>query len=372
MEAKYEVDMLRLKERKWKDVAAAVAESLQAKKYTPKACKERWESLEDGTALIPIELAVDKEARIALREARVAENKRRRTEQKAAVVWALGEKDRKAAERRALMDERDKERQVERARKQAERDEDERIKAEQRAGLEKKRAEQRAIEDAIKEYHEAKRNERKNADAMYIYYTGKKLNGRRDNNLINNGDDETAYSDSDIDMQDSMFDDGDEQAPEMPDLTDAEESFAGGSENETTASCSISARKTEKKRVIKSKKLKVSLETLVNPRSIMDDVELAEVLARRGLRCRAQDETHPQVVARIAAADAEETVPKLKELLAAYFERRKGGREVLVRRLQEYDAASSALGMEGITAIDPDFKKGYEGYRGKFAYALEE
>lgn len=375
MEAKYDVEMLKLKERKWKDISAALADALREKKYTPKACKERWESLEDGTALIPIELDGDPDARKVFREARVAENKRRREEQKAAVIWALGEKDRKQAQRRAILEERERERQAERARKQAERDEDERIKAEQRAGLEKRRAEQRAIEAEIKDYHESKRNERKNADAMYMYYTGKKLNGRRDNNLIKGADDETTYSDPDIDMADSMFDDDEEQEPEMPNLTDAEESSAGESGDEAdklSRSASVSKSKAKGKLPIRNKKTKVTLETLINPRSIMNDAELAEVLARRNLRRRARDETHPEVVARIAAADAEETVPKLKELLGAYFERRKGSREVLIRRLQEYDAAASELGMQTVTAIDPGFKRGYEGYRGKFAYAIED
>lgn len=376
MEARYEVELLRLKERKWKDIATALAESLSVKKYTPKACKERWESLEDGTALIPIELADDTEARHVLREARVAENKRRRAEQRAAVIWTLGEKDRKAAERRALMEEKEKERQAERARKQAERDEDERIKAEQRAGLEEKRAKQRAISDAIKEHHQAKRRERKNADAMYTYYTGKKLNGRRDNSLIKTPNDETTYSDSDIEMEGSLFDD-DEQEPDMPHITDAEESSNGESANEIEASetsrrfASVT-NKTKSKHVLRSKKPKVTLETLVNPRSIMNDAELAAILTRRKLRRRTTDETHAEVVARIAAADAEETVPKLRELLAGYFERRKGTHDVLVRRLQEYDAARSILGEQGVTAIDPEFKKGYEGYRGKFAYAIQE
>lgn len=44
------------------------------------------------------------------------------------------------------------------------------------------------VEAKIKEYHEKKRTERKTADAMYMHYTGKRLNSRRDNNLIKGGD----------------------------------------------------------------------------------------------------------------------------------------------------------------------------------------
>ena len=377
-QARYEIDLLKLKEKKWKDISAHVAESLGVKKYTPKACKERWESPEDGTALLPIELDPDQEHRRELRENRIAENKRRRAEQKEAAIWALGAKDRKAAEKRAILKQRDEAREAAKAVKQAERDEDERIKAEQRAGIEKKRAEQRAIENAIKTYHENKRNERKNVDAMYLYYTGKKLNGRRDANLIKGADDDdTNYdSNSDANMEGFDFDD-DENESDMPDLTDAEEDSAGEFDQAHQFAGRNSgkrhrASRTTPKRAAKSNKTKVTLETLANPRSIMDDAELAEVLARRRLPRRNRGESHAEVVARLAAADASLETTKIKGLLAVYFDRRKGSREVLIRRLQEYDASSSTAGLEGVTADDPEFKAGYEGYSGKFALAQEE
>lgn len=379
MEAKYEVELLKLKERKWKDIAASMAEALREKKYTAKACKERWESLEDGSALIPIELDDDLEHRRVLREARLAENQRRRAEQKAAVLWALGEKDRKLAARRAELAEKDRERQVEKARKQAEKDEEARIKAEQRAGLEKRRAEQRAIQEELKAYHQAQRDERNNADAMYQHFTGKKLNGRRDNNLIKGADDNIVYdSDADTEMADTVLGD-DERESEMPDLTDAEEGSIAepGNNVETmdatpTPSRSRRVTRSKSKHIAKSKKTKVTLETLINPRSIMSYGELDEVLSRRKLPVRGFDEPHAQVVARIAAADATEDSTKLRELLSGYFDYRKATQEILARRLQEYDAASSVLGQEGATALDPEFKRGYEGYQGKFAFALEE
>ena len=352
-----------------------MAEGLGEKKYTAKACKERWESLEDGSALIPIELDMDQEGRTALRERRWSEAKRGREQAKAAKEWKLGERGRKQAEKRAELEQRERERQAVKDRKQAEKDEDERIKAEQRAALEKKRAEQRAIEESIKRYHEAKRIERKNADAMYIHLTGKKINGRRGDNLIKAAwEDDTVYgSDSDEEMLDSMVD-GEEAEPDMPDLTDAEGTSASEDENgEHKVKRPRFTKPTRRsQRVVKTPKTRVTLDTLANPRTIMSSAELDRLIAKRNLPRRADDESHAEVVARLAATDKQEGTATLRQLLLQYFDRRKGARELLIRRLQEYDAADSELGQQGTTAIDPDFKQGYEGYKGKFAFALED
>ena len=319
-----------------------------------------------------------------MREARIVENQRVREEKKAADLWQLGEKDRKAAEKRAILEQKDRERKAERARKQAERDEDERIKAEQRAGLEERRAKQRAIEREIKANHKKKRTERKNADAMYMRLKGTKINGRRDMSLLGLGFDKDAdtESDSDMEMADSFIND-DEQDSDMPDLTDAEEDSAGESDDGEEDGDGESGSRTrgtrpsrkgkgKSKHTLRPRMPKVTLDTLANPRSIMTYNELAEVLASRNLRARGPNETHAQIVARIAAADAAETRNKIRELLAVYFDRSKGNHDTLVRRLQEHDAASSVAGKQGVTALDPEFKRDYEGYHGKFAFALEE
>lgn len=351
-----------------------MAEGLGEKKYTAKACKERWESLEDGSALIPIELDMDQEGRTALREHRWGEARRRREAAKAAKEWKLGEKGRKQAEKRAGLEQRERVRQAEKDRKQEEKDEDERIKAEQRAALERKRAAQRAVEESIKRDHEAKRIERKNADAMHIHFTGKKINGRRGDNLIKAaGEDDTMYgSDSDVETPDLVFD-GEEAEPDMPDLTDAEETSASEDENgEHKVKRPRSAKPTRRsQRVVKTPKTRVTLETLANPRSIMGHSELDRVLAIRNLPRRAGDESHAEVVARLAAADKQEGTATVRQLLRQNFDRRKSNRETLIRRLQEYDAADSELGKQGVTATDSEFKRGYEGYQGKFAFALE-
>lgn len=358
---KYEIDVLKLKEKKWKDISAALADKLEVKKYTAPACKARWDALEDGSALLPIELDFDKEGRRVLREDRIAANKQRREDIKAAALWAAGEKDRRAAAKKALMDEKERERQAERARKQAEKDEDDRIKAEIRAGIEEKREKQRAIEAEIKQKLDAKREERKNADAMYVYLTGHKLNGRRDHELIK----PKKEDDSDAEMEDWAGDIGayyEDDEPEMPELNDDPESSVDESDQP----------KKSVKPGRRSTRTKVTIETLTNPRSVMNLDELDVLNKKRGLRRRDEREPHPEVIARIAVADAALGAKEVKDLLKQHFLNKKGSRDVMVRWLQEADAEGSALGKEGITATSPEFKAGYEGYRGKFAYLLEE
>jgi len=359
MQDKYEVEVQKLKEKKWRDIAAAVAKDLGVKKYTAPACKERWDALEDGTALMPIELDFDKEGRRVLRESRIAANKQRRIDIKAAALWAATEKDRKAAQKKELMEQKEHERQAERARRQAEKDEEDRKKAEIRANLEAQRNKQKVIDAEIKQKLAEKREERKNADAMYIHYTGHKLNGRRDDDLIktHEGDEsEEELYDSDMEA------DGDDGESTMPELNDDPETSAGEDNDVETTKAP--------KSVLKSNRNKVTLATLKNPRSIMNLSELDDLLQRRGLRRRSRHETHPELVARIAAADAMLGAKEVKDLLALYFDRRKGSRDVMVGWLQQQDAASSALGVEGLTADSQEFKESYEGYKGKFADAI--
>ena len=122
-----------------------------------------------------------------------------------------------------------------------------------------------------------------------------------------------------------------------------------------------------KKKSAKRTKARVTAETLLNPRSIMTDSELGALLHERGLPRRGNDESHPQVVARLAAADKELTCKEIDELLRPLFVCVKGTLGDKVVRLQEADAKGSAAGDDGVTAADLEFKKGYEGYAGEFA-----
>ena len=84
IDAKIDKEIAKLRDKKWPQVATHVADLIQKKKYTQRLCRERYESLMDGSALTPIELDSDEEGRAELRTTRIATNKRLREEAAAA------------------------------------------------------------------------------------------------------------------------------------------------------------------------------------------------------------------------------------------------------------------------------------------------
>ncbi|GAB7323588.1 hypothetical protein MBLNU13_g07082t1 [Cladosporium sp. NU13] len=93
-----EKEIAKLQNKKWAQVASHFADLIQKKKYTQKLCRERYDSLMDGTAIKPIELDSDQEGRAEMRRTRIFTNKRLREE--AAAAQQL-EEERKAAARAA-------------------------------------------------------------------------------------------------------------------------------------------------------------------------------------------------------------------------------------------------------------------------------
>merc|ERR1739841_233234 len=73
-------------------------------------------------------------------------------------------------------------------------------------------------------------------------------------------------------------------------------------------------------------KATVTKETLLNARSIMSDAELNALLFERGMPRRGLDESHPEVVARLAEADEAATTVELTKLLSKYFDKGKGSK----------------------------------------------
>ena len=90
-----EKEIAKLQNKKWAQVASHFADLIQKKKYTQRLCRERYDSLMDGTAIKPIELDSDQEGRTEMRRVRISTNKRRREE--AAAAQEL-EEERKAAD----------------------------------------------------------------------------------------------------------------------------------------------------------------------------------------------------------------------------------------------------------------------------------
>jgi hypothetical protein len=79
-----EKEIAKLQNKKWAQVASHFAELISKKKYTAKLCRERYDSLMDGSAIKPIELDSDQEGRAEMRRTRITTNKRLREDAAAA------------------------------------------------------------------------------------------------------------------------------------------------------------------------------------------------------------------------------------------------------------------------------------------------
>jgi hypothetical protein len=354
VEKKMDAEIQKLQAKKWNEVSKHLANKMLEKKYTAKACKERLDGLLDGSALLPIELDPDQEGRRILRETRIAESKRHREEAAEAKIRA------REAERQAKAQDKLKKLQ----RKQDIKDRAAANKAEREAEkwLRQERAEGKRQEMRVKQFAKQQNQQKKQEkmrlqeleNLVYSYYTGKYLQ-RRHRDKVKKGD-----------QEDYLSSDSEEDEPAY--LLEGEEDDASATFDKSFTA----GRKTESKAAGPSTKPKISKQTLLNPRSVMTDYELELLLAMRGLPRRAAGETHPQLVARLAAADKVLSMPDIDDLLQANFLSRKNNHKVKELRLQKYDAKHSEAGQRGVESTDPEFKKSYEGYGGKGARFIDE
>lgn len=120
----------------------------------------------------------------------------------------------------------------------------------------------------------------------------------------------------------------------------------------------------------KDRSIIVNEETLLNPRSILTDAELELIVLERGLLRRSPRETHPQLVARLAAADQALSMTELDKVLDG----QSAGlntREEKIAQLQLHDAGKSAAGASGVRSTSMSFKRRYEGYKGRYRALIE-
>lgn len=71
VERLHKEELIKLEGKKWQAVSTHIAKRMDKKKYSAQACRERYTGLNDGTALLPIELDTEQEGRKALRETRI-------------------------------------------------------------------------------------------------------------------------------------------------------------------------------------------------------------------------------------------------------------------------------------------------------------
>jgi hypothetical protein len=354
VETKINAEIAKLEAKKWNEVSKHLANKMPERKYTGKACKERFDGLLDGTAELPIELDPDKDRRRILREARIAEAKRAREEAKEAARRAVEAVRQEKIQRKAKALQIKKERQDGIEARRAEKELDKRLKkavANAKSNVVQKR---RATERQERQKRAEKEREQELENIVYSYYTGKYLQ-RRHHISIKNGEDEEEYI-------------SDDEKVDGADLLQHDQDNGPAASNTSTTR----VRKTEKQPAGPSTGVKISKQSLLNPRSIMTLEELDLLLAKRDLPRRVASETHPQVVARLAAADKALKMSALEDLCLEKYVSRKGNRKKKVALLQKADAKDSAKGKEGVEASDLEFKKQYEGYHGKAAKFIDE
>jgi hypothetical protein len=379
VDERYRIEFEKLEARRWTDISNNLATHMRHKKYTAKACRERYDGLLSGTAELPIEIDGDQEGRRLRREARITANKRRRAEEMNAAREEAEEKAQIARERNAVKEARSRELIAKRSttiKAKQEKEKYVRDKAQRMAAVQaaRKKAQAKARVEV-----EWKRRQIKAERALYKRLTGQRLlAGGRVSEAVRKGKGKeqsprNANSEADSDEDEGHSTDDE---PETPDgdtgkNSSSKKKTAGKSKSTPTANITHPAAADA---TPPPPPPPVTEESLQNPRSIMNDHELKVLLyQRRGhLAPRRPDETHPQLIARLAAADNSLKEKELNELLRAKFLVTKGTKKEKILRLQEADAEESFNGKDIVRATDRAFMEQYVGYMGEFSYLLQE
>ncbi|KAK4547750.1 hypothetical protein LTR36_000708 [Oleoguttula mirabilis] len=382
IEDKFEREVQKVIDRKWKEVSANLADRLHRKKYTAKSCQERLNGVQNGTALLPIEIDQNKEGRKQLRDNRIAAAKLHRAEQAAEAQRAEEERKQRLEDKKADAAEKERERITKVHEREDSKAEELRIKQEKAVDRERKRAMKKAATDQAKAEAEWEKKKRSADAALYAKYTGKRMPGaprvrrapatrRAPGGACRGGrrsrDDFVTLSE---DEEDSVELSDEDEVETVDDESDAIEEGSS-----TVNAGSISSKSTPakaRKKATVTTKPKVTKETLLNPRSVMTSAELEVLLFERDLARRTGRETHPQMVARLNAADEDLSTTEISDLLSKFFDKGKGSKEAKTKRLQEHEAAKSAAGGNSVKATDLAFKKGYEGYKGEYSGLIED
>lgn len=371
---------------------------MQKRKYTGKACKERFDGLLDGTALKPIELDSDQEGRAEMRNKRIATNRRLRTEAAEAVNNKLEAKKKKreslaAAKKRA---------QANRTTKKDE------LLAEKTAmgNMKKEADEQRKLRretiakwsayskaETIWQRRKAQAEARLRNLALGLPATARPQRHKgatREREAEFSGADtsedempeldDDPENDGDAETSDEEVD-GDEIVVAVPIRNKHQRELGSGSDNPAPKKKGNPRSATSRRTPANGKSASPKPEptapgtvpathgTLLNPRSVMTSEELDVLLHLRKLPKQTSSETHAQVVARLVHEDNMLSKNELEDMLREATEKTTGSKADRILRLQLHDAENSAAGSVGVVASDPSFKLTYEGYRAVDGYA---
>lgn len=393
-----------------------LADRIAKRKYTAKACRQRVKEIIDGTALPAIELDADQEGRRILRDERIAARKTFR---------ASLEQDKKDLEalRQARIDEQKEAKREKIRQHQAEILRKQDIAKEVKRLKDEKEATRRAARIAKEQHLEKMRLERdweaekiRVEQEIYLRITGKHLFGKakaRQRTPTSTPGKKQGATNYDWDTEeeeedhDDMLDSAsDEDADDEDDITRADSVANFTSKRIKRAPVAKRALPIRQARVSAAAKIRstpacepvdemeddiavstastapeqafvkaiVTRESLLNPRSICTNKELRRTFLRREITPARQDEeSHAEVVARLAEFDAALSVPQLREVCKSELLPHTGRKEQLVERLAEEDAANSFAHTEHkLKSTDLEFMMTYEGYEGENRIYLEE
>ncbi|KAK3073244.1 hypothetical protein LTR53_005339 [Teratosphaeriaceae sp. CCFEE 6253] len=330
IDEKIAAEVLKLMAKKWTQISDQVAERLQQKKFTGKACRERFEGLQNGSALLPIEIDEDQEGRRKLREDRIAAAKQRRVdaikEAERAVDEVTARLEAKKAE--AVEKEREKERLT--RQRQAKKEQEVRMRKQRHDEMNAARDARRAIEALASAEWKWGKKQRLNERAIYEELAGKKY--RRC--IFTNLQDLLANNGNDVDADDES-DDSDAEDASRPNARDSMlEGFSFNALLADAAAHALATATPESTAGVPPAPA-VTAATLADARSTLSGDELVAILKERGLPATGREETHPQVIARLHAADKLLTTAELHQLMKRYFLKIKGTREAKLKVLAE-------------------------------------
>lgn len=358
IDAKIDSEIAKLREKKWLQVASHVADLIQKKKYTARLCRERYDSLMDGTALKPIELDSDQEGRAEMRMSRIANNNRLRKE--AAAAAQIQEEHKKAAliakkEAQAFN------KVIKLTRAQKKKIETEKIANMKKAALAQIKA-QKTVVAQWASYNKVESlwlsRKKKIETKLLNKMLGLPASYRRSraNNADGEDEDEGEMTDRITDEELEMEDDNAFAGAELDaDVVDnaarvnGKHRRASGSGSDKSAPLKKRLRHSSGSKLMSPKHLGIGVaevndETRANPRSVMTLAELNTVLARRDLPRSSSEESQEQVVARLHMEDKTATVSTLTAVLKASGLETRGDKQTKINRLQAYDVSRSVAG----------------------------
>ncbi|TKA54086.1 hypothetical protein B0A55_13720 [Friedmanniomyces simplex] len=291
--------------------------------------------LQDGTALLPIELDEDQEGRKRLRDERTVAAKRRRAD---AAAKARREEERRLARLEAKKIEALEKNQAAillsrmRAAEKAEQD---RMRKERAQDRERMRLAKRAAEAQASAQLKWKTTQRVGEKTLWEGIVGRTW---RNSRTLDLGGSVAGDAEADADSDASADSDGEISERAHRDHC----GLLGGFSLMQGYVCTYgnTASASAKKGKVRTTPV-VSAATLADPRSELAEDEVNAILRERGLPAKKAEEMHPQAIARLWAADQDLSTTELHDRLRRYFIKIKGTRQEKLQAMAEYEAGEA-------------------------------